>query len=817
MPYEGEYAQYQPLKRIVESARVQQLLRRSRILDRSTLAQRVTPRPPPRPNTVMPSLILAIDGSYAEVDVRNGYPGAKVGYCSVASVIMNLAEVERLDAFRPINPVNFRKTEDPSSDAAALPGCNVITRDHISACDSFREAVFDLLYDAIVDEEDETQLLATYQALLAYKPTEEIACPYAHLGCTRNVSIGANVATCPCERRKPLFPTDAMRIHERFNDDSGSNGEAFGCLMQVWERLLLVHLLRCFEQREWLTRLSEVAFFLDGPLAIFGPPAWLSAAIAKELQRINGMVRAQTGNDLLLIGIEKSGTFVTHFEEVDKREDGGQHFEPGTYFMPNDSYIKERIIYSNSAKRYGADTYFGRKFFYKTRSGARIVATIPFLTALQDTLATDEPSAFSQFGTVCSLLDKLVTSRFANALAPLVSAHARSSDPSSSWPKGAKTAGSSADARVCAMIPTAGSSGKYTTAAGRWAGVGPYYAMFPAAFASQVVREHTEEGDLVLDPFAGRGTAVFAAASENRVGLGIEINPVGWVYGRAKLQTASRSSVEMRLKWLSVKAPRYRAEAAALPEFPVVFLSRGSRVSLAARDQLKWRRRKPDWTTMALLMVNLHGKRESALSNQLRQTKAMSPLYAVRWWKERGMKPRGTRPCRVHAEEDCMALRERTDPSKRKPGLPRRQSGAPRCGGESQRRPARQALFTSPPYHGVANYFYDSGCAFGSLAVRANPGVREKTVSGSLRTGASMWICSRQYSARSKPLLTRDATVYVQTDAQKFTLGATIEALERAFPEKRLRKEYRSRPNVTQTALFGSTISPEGEVDLLMW
>ena len=43
MPYEGEYAHYQPLKRIVESERVQQLLRRSRVLDSSTLAQQVAP------------------------------------------------------------------------------------------------------------------------------------------------------------------------------------------------------------------------------------------------------------------------------------------------------------------------------------------------------------------------------------------------------------------------------------------------------------------------------------------------------------------------------------------------------------------------------------------------------------------------------------------------------------------------------------------------------------------------------------------------------------------------------------------------------
>ncbi len=106
--------------------------------------------------------------------------------------------------------------------------------------------------------------------------------------------------------------------------------------------------------------LSRLAFVLDGPLAVFGPPAWLSAAISKELKRINGIFRKKTGTDLLILGIEKTGTFVTHFEEIDQTDQPGiPRFKPRSYLLLTDKYIKARISLSDSQKRYGVDTYFG--------------------------------------------------------------------------------------------------------------------------------------------------------------------------------------------------------------------------------------------------------------------------------------------------------------------------------------------------------------------------------------------------------------------------------------------------------------------------
>ncbi len=431
MPYENEFAGYRSLQRLADSERVKQLLSRSRVQATPDRSATNPPKAAPTFSGTMPEFVVAIDGSQAEVDVKNGYPGAKVGYLSVASVLLDLAAIDALDEQRPADPAEFRKTEQAATIDAALPGSNVVTRTHASARVAFREEVYDVLHNSIVDVEDRTPLLDTYEALLALKPTaREQACPYREdSGCSEHFSVPAGLTSCPCSEHRPIWSTDALRSHESFRD-SGTNGEAYGEVMQVWERVLLIHLLRAFERRNLLGRVHRLAFFLDGPLALFGHPAWLSAAISSELKRLNAKVRASTGQDIIIIGIEKSGQFVAHFEELDQAEaPGSVRFNARDYLLLTDSYIKERVIFSNSQKRYGLDTYFGRKLFYKTQSGARIVASIPFLDDQQDTLATNDSSLYPVLPVTFALLDKLVCSRFPNAMAPIVSAHAQAAIP----------------------------------------------------------------------------------------------------------------------------------------------------------------------------------------------------------------------------------------------------------------------------------------------------------------------------------------------------------------------------------------------------
>jgi DNA modification methylase len=57
-------------------------------------------------------------------------------------------------------------------------------------------------------------------------------------------------------------------------------------------------------------------------------------------------------------------------------------------------------------------------------------------------------------------------------------------------------------------------------------GICPYFTMFPLTFPQKVLKRHSSSGDVVLDPFAGRGTTLYAARLLGLGAYGIDSNPV---------------------------------------------------------------------------------------------------------------------------------------------------------------------------------------------------------------------------------------------------------------------------------------------------
>ena len=68
-----------------------------------------------------------------------------------------------------------------------------------------------------------------------------------------------------------------------------------------------------------------------------------------------------------------------------------------------------------------------------------------------------------------------------------------------------------------------------------------YLASFPAALTHAFIARYSRPGDVVLDPFSGRGTTPLQACAEGRIGVGNDLNPFAHLLTAAKVQPASRA------------------------------------------------------------------------------------------------------------------------------------------------------------------------------------------------------------------------------------------------------------------------------------
>lgn len=362
----------------------------------------------------------------------------------------------------------------------------------------------------------------------------------------------------------------------------------------------------------------------------------------------------------------------------------------------------------------------------------------------------------------------------------------------------------------------------YQSSVGRWSSVGPYYAMFPVNFAFEVIRQYSLPGNAVLDPFAGRGSSIYAAAAQGRQALGIEINPVGWLYGNVKLNVAASGAVLSRLADIACAAKRAPSSwLNALPEFfRHCYAPDVNKFLLEARRSLKWRRDRTDATLMALILVYLHGKRMQSLSNQMRDSKAMSPAYAVRWWVERRMPP---------PEIDVVSFMRRRIAWRYAKGIPDLTRSASVLLGDSTQllttvwkevRQARRApfdvLFTSPPYFAVTNYHYDQWLRLWMLGGASRPEAQRGQWAKRFENQQDYVRLITGVFASCAEVMRSDSVVYVRTDAREFTRAVTLEALRAAFPGRRVRRIARPVERQTQTALFGDKAKKPGEIDLVI-
>lgn len=430
---------YEPLRRILSSERIKELQSRIRVKyesDEIKWGEKAISLSELDPSDWQPKLLVAIDGDYSVSKIETGFPGSEIGYITVSTVLILLDKMRELEKEDFIDPKLFRKTEKPSSIDSLFLGCNTILENEACANSSMRRILFEEMQKQSAFEGLES-LLETYEVLLKIKRDKgstgsQPKCP--HENCDADLQEGYGEYTCD-ECGGTLFSTDALRLHELMNP-AGSSGEMFGQIKETFKKLQLIHLIRSLEKsiekkKGSFLLFKEIAFFIQGSLTVFSAASWLAKCFREELYRINKKIKHECKQDLMILGIEKSGNFVKHFSEIDTKNDGvGDNFPKQSVFLPSNEYIcKNIVVNDNPDFIYLKDTAFGRKFFYKTKAGYRVVPSIATYDNYQSNVETAFPAQFPRLADCLMLLDDLVSIRYGDSVMPLASAHAEAAIP----------------------------------------------------------------------------------------------------------------------------------------------------------------------------------------------------------------------------------------------------------------------------------------------------------------------------------------------------------------------------------------------------
>jgi len=363
----------------------------------------------------------------------------------------------------------------------------------------------------------------------------------------------------------------------------------------------------------------------------------------------------------------------------------------------------------------------------------------------------------------------------------------------------------------------------HNTAESRWARFGPYYAMFPVDFAFEVVEKYSKEGDYIIDPFAGRCSSIYAGGVLGRNSLGIEINPVGWLFGTVKLQPANKDDVIDRMLEIYGRRNEYKEQAEQMSEFyHICYCNEVLKFLLCAREHLNWKTNNVDATLMSILLIYLHAKLGEGLSNQMRMTKSMGLNYSVNWWKSKGMSvPPEINPCVLIHKKIVWRY------EKGKPQI--KFDSRVIFGDSSQKLPsivdkANQndikfsLLFTSPPYCSITDYHADQWLRLWLLGGSDSPQSSKEKHKGRFVNKRAYYDLLDNVFGLCAKMMAEKSTVYVRTDKREFTFNSTLEILKKHFPEHKetvLEKPLKEDTK-TQTKLYGDKTMKPGEVDIIM-
>lgn len=237
-----------------------------------------------------------------------------------------------------------------------------------------------------------------------------------------------------------------------------------------------------------------------------------------------------------------------------------------------------------------------------------------------------------------------------------------------------------------------------------------YHGMFPPKLAHYFIERYSREGDLVLDPFSGRGTTTLQARVEGRRTIGNDLNPLAYVLTRAKAAPPTWTAVIRKIDQLERGYKRKAVDPDVHPDIKMLYHTNTLtqlvylRSSLFRRPMSAWSR--VDFMVAGAMAGILHGahRRDGTsqyLSISMPNTFSMSPSYVAKFIRDKRLLPPDQNV--FECLRDKLA-RLYLDDVSGLPGLTTNRDATALLHGRDLRPKTVDLLLTSPPYLDVVNY-----------------------------------------------------------------------------------------------------------------
>lgn len=367
--------------------------------------------------------IIALDGGYTTVPFKKTFPSSLITFFQFGEILLNTKDLDALSEMPFISRESMSKLKDLERNKLVLPTKNVSYKAEEELILSVRKTIYEYFKNKSLLETLSWLLFEQYDT--PKEETESLSrCPNCNEPKIRMLKndfnskyISKSCSVC----NKEIYLTDIFRLHEAIDNEMGAGG-ILGYLVNLIEQMHIIHSLKYIKENK-SSLLNNFLFIKDGPLAFFGQ----TANMHKHFRRLCNYLFKN--HNLYMAGLEKSGAFVEHADEIKGL------LKPGQCLLLNNRHIYTYILPGSSDNPipYANTSYYSSKIIFKSRDERMYVITLPIED--ENIVLNPQKTDFKNLDTILWNIEKLRCDMYDNAIVPVALANkliSLSSHPSSS-------------------------------------------------------------------------------------------------------------------------------------------------------------------------------------------------------------------------------------------------------------------------------------------------------------------------------------------------------------------------------------------------